>query len=44
MMGYYGWGNMMGGWSLLAFLTWVALVVFLVLGSIYFWNGIKKKR
>ncbi len=40
MMGYR---NFMEGVGSLGFLTWVALLVFLVLGSIYFWKGINKK-
>ena len=43
MMGY-GYGNMMGSWGALGVITWGALVAFLVLGSIYFWNGISKKK
>ena len=38
MMG--GGGAFSGG--LLALLTWLALVAFLVLGAIYFWRGINK--
>lgn len=55
MMNMMGWGqggwgskSMMGGyfglWSLLGVLTWVAFIVFLILGSIYFWGEIKRKR
>ena len=44
MMGY-GYGNMMGGSSFwgIGLLTWIASLVFLVLGSIFFWKGIQKK-
>lgn len=42
MMGY-GWNYMMGGWGLFGFLTWLALITFLVLGIAYFWKGINKK-
>lgn len=44
MMGsIYG---MMGGgsqWGLLGLITWMALLAFLILGSIYFWKEINKK-
>lgn len=46
MMGNSGWGNMMNGgfssWSILGLLTWGLVTVFLILGIIYFWRGIKK--
>lgn len=42
MMGYYG--TMMGSWGLFASLTWLALIIFLVLGSIYFWREINRKN
>jgi len=41
MMDY---GNMMGGAGVLGLLTWMALLAFLVLGSIYFWKEINKKK
>jgi len=42
MMGNF-YGNMMnGGWGLFGGLTWILVVVFLILGIIYFWKGIKK--
>ncbi len=46
MMGFGGYGysgNMMGSFGSLGFLTWILLVVFLILGIIYFWKGINKK-
>ena len=44
MMGY-GWsGSMMGNFGAFGLLTWLALIIFLVLGSIYFWKEINKKR
>lgn len=39
-------GNMMGSFGLGALLVpfiWIALLVFLILGSIYFWKQINKK-
>lgn len=45
MMGYYG--NMIGGFgtvSFLGLLTWLLVVVFLALGSVYFWQEINKKK
>ena len=45
MMGYnYGYANMMGGFGLFGLTTWLLVITFLVLGSIYFWKGINKKR
>ena len=45
MMGYSGY-NMMGGGGigLLGLLTWVLLVVFLALGSMYFWKNLNRKK
>ncbi|MDP1721935.1 MAG: hypothetical protein Q8L37_01880 [Candidatus Gottesmanbacteria bacterium] len=44
MMGY-GWGGtMMGSFGVYGLLTWLALIVFLVLGSLYFWKGLTKKK
>lgn len=42
MMGYYG--TMMGSWGLFGSLTWLLLVIFLLLGSIYFWKEINRKK
>ena len=45
MYGYYG--SMMGGWGLMGsfgLLTWVALIVFLILGIAYFWKEINKPK
>lgn len=45
MMNFYT--GMMGGgntFGLLGLITWLALIVFLVLGSIYFWQGINRKK
>ena len=47
MWGYGGYGGMMSGladWSFLALLTWVALIVFLILGIAYFWKEIQKPK
>ncbi len=45
MMGLYGWyGNMMGSTGLFESLTWLALIVFLVLGSMYFWKEINRRK
>lgn len=41
MMGYYG--NTFGGWGGVMTLTWLLLVVYLVLGIVYFWKGVNKK-
>ncbi len=44
MMGY-GWsGNMMGSVGLWGSVTWLLLVLFLALGSVYFWKQINKKK
>ena len=43
MMGNY-YGNMMGTWGLFGLLTWLAFVAFLVLGSVYFWKEINRKK
>ena len=41
----YGWeGNMMGSLGVYGVLTWLVLIVFLVLGSMYFWKGLHKKK
>lgn len=42
MMGYFG--NMMAGWGLFGLITWIALMFFLVLGSMYFWKEISRKK
>ncbi len=42
MMGYYG--GMMGSWGIFGSLTWLLLVIFLVLGSVYFWKEINRKK
>ena len=44
MMGNYGWNNMMGGWGLIGVITWIALLAFLILGSVYFWKEIQRKK
>lgn len=44
MMGY-GSGNMMGQpFGVFGLLTWVVLFVFLMLGSMYFWKEIQRKK
>ena len=43
MMGNF-YGNMMNnGWGLFGGLSWILVVIFLILGIIYFWKGINKK-
>ena len=42
MMGYYG--NMMVSWGLFGSITWLLLVLFLLLGSSYFWKEINRKK
>ncbi len=42
MMGYYG--NMMGGWGIFGAVTWLLVITFLVLGIIYFWKEINRKK
>lgn len=41
MMGY---GGFMGSWGLFGVITWLALIIFLVLGSMYFWKEMNRKR
>lgn len=43
MWGPYG-NGFFGIFSLIGFFTWIALLVFLVLGSIYFWKEINRKK
>lgn len=43
MMGYYG-NNMMSSWGVFGLITWIALLVFLILGSMFFWKEINRKR
>lgn len=43
MMGYLWGGITMGSFGVYV-LTWLALIVFLVLGSMYFWKGLQKKK
>jgi len=42
MMGYYG--GMMGSWGVFGLLTWLVLIIFLILGIMYFWKEINRKR
>lgn len=48
MMGFGGEYGMMGGgwgsWGTLGFLTWVLVVAFLMLGIVYFWKEINRKK
>ncbi|MBI2405220.1 hypothetical protein HYV22_03530 [Candidatus Gottesmanbacteria bacterium] len=45
MMGnYWGYGTMMGNVGLFGIITWIALLVFLVLGSMYFWQNMKRRK
>ena len=43
MMGNY-YGNMMGGWGIFGLITWILVLAFLVLGIIYFWKEINRKK
>lgn len=43
MMGY-GYGVGMGGFGFFGLVTWLLLVVFLILGVVYFWKGINGKK
>lgn len=44
MTGYGGtYNNITGGWALVGAITWIAVMVFLVLGSVYFWKQITRK-
>ena len=45
MMGnyFYG-GNMMATFGFFWFITWIALLTFLILGSIFFWKEITKSN
>lgn len=43
MMGYAWGGSMMGNIGVFGLLTWLALLLFLVLGSAYFWKELNKK-
>lgn len=40
----WGYGNMMAGWGFFGVITWLALIVFLILGSLYFWQEITRKK
>lgn len=43
--GMAGYGNMMGNsYGVFGLLTWIGLLVFLTLGSIYFWKKLQKKK
>jgi len=42
MMGYYS--NMMSGWGIFGSLIWLLVIVFLILGIIYFAKEITKKE
>ncbi len=45
MMRFGGWNNMMGSsWGIFGGLTWLLVVVFLILGVIYFWKGISRQN
>lgn len=39
-----GFGMMNNGWGLFGSLTWILVTIFLILGIVYFWKGINKKR
>jgi len=47
-----GWGNqlgrgggwsMMGGWGVFGLITWILVIIFLILGIIYFWKEINRR-
>lgn len=43
-MGYY-YANMMGGGlGIFCLITWIALMAFLITGTMYFWKNMKKGR
>lgn len=42
MMGNFG--GMMGGFGLFGSLTWLLLIIFLMLGIVYFWKEINRKK
>ncbi|KKS97983.1 MAG: hypothetical protein UV73_C0004G0125 [Candidatus Gottesmanbacteria bacterium GW2011_GWA2_43_14] len=44
MMANWGYSGMMGGWGFLGAVTWLLIITFLVLGIIYFWKEINKKK
>lgn len=50
MMGYYGWGtaaaanSWAGIGSLFGIITWIALIAFLISGTMFFWKNMKKGR
>ncbi len=45
MMGFGGWNNMMGNsWSIFGGITWILIILFLILGIIYFWKGISRQN
>ncbi len=39
----WGYQNMMTNWGLFGALTWLIMIVFLIMGIIYFWKEITKK-
>lgn len=45
IMSMMGYGGMMGqSFGIFGSLTWIAVLVFLILGSIYFWKEIQRKK
>lgn len=44
MMGYGYNGIGQNGWNIFATVTWLLGILFLILGSVYFWKGINKKN
>ena len=44
MMGNWGYSGMMAGWGLFGALTWLLIIVFLILGILYFWKEINRKK
>lgn len=44
MMGFGNWNNMMGNtWGIFGGLTWLLIIIFLILGIIYFWKGVNRQ-
>ena len=43
MMGYGGFGNMMGGFGFLVSIFWIVILVDLILLGIWLWKQINKK-
>ncbi len=46
MMGYYKYSSMAlgSGWGLLCIVTWILFVIFLMLGIMYYYKALTKKK